>query len=245
MPCTTTTPMTIPRRQTTADQMRPQGPTRFFLLFEQCSGCGSDLSNHATNTVPNRNNNKYKNYYNVRTFPRFPIPNSHSNCSLHSLLSLCSRSLLSFPSRCFRFPSHSHSLRSRFSSMTMAITNHPSPPQSPSTKTVMKDDKKEVGFFVRVMIKGRVQGVFYRNWTVENAIRLGLKGWVRNRRDGSVEALFSGDSDNVQEMEQRCRRGPPDAMVTGFQILCLGEGPAKTNEHEAQLAIRSLSSQES
>jgi len=155
---------TIPRRQTTVDQMRPQRPTRFFLLFEQCSGCGSDLSNHATNTVPNRvfnniwpqlfhkkwtkNNNKYKNYYNVRTFPRYPIPHSHSTCSLHSLLSLCSRSLLSYPSLCFLFPSHSHSLRSRFSSMTMAITNHSSPPQSPSTKTVMKDDKKEVGFFV-------------------------------------------------------------------------------------------------
>ncbi|MBA0558437.1 hypothetical protein Golob_015454, partial [Gossypium lobatum] len=44
---------------------------------------------------------------------------------------------------------------------------------------------------VRAVIKGRVQGVFYRNWTIENATQLGLKGWVRNRKDGSVEALFS------------------------------------------------------
>ncbi|XP_015574832.1 acylphosphatase isoform X2 [Ricinus communis] len=87
------------------------------------------------------------------------------------------------------------------------------PPQSSSTKTV------------RVMIKGRVQGVFYRNWTIENANQLGLKGWVRNRRDGSVEALFSGDSDKVQEMEQRCRHGPPDAMVTGLQVFPCDDDP--------------------
>ncbi|KAK4757697.1 hypothetical protein SAY87_018998 [Trapa incisa] len=78
---------------------------------------------------------------------------------------------------------------------------------SPSTKTV------------RVTIKGRVQGVFYRDWTVESASQLGLNGWVRNRRDGSVEALFSGKPDLVDEMEQRCRRGPPHAMVTALQIV--------------------------
>lgn len=69
------------------------------------------------------------------------------------------------------------------------------------------------------MIKGRVQGVFYRNWTVDNARELGLKGWVRNRRDGSVEAVFSGSPDAVQEMEQRCRRGPRDAVVTGLVVF--------------------------
>ena len=78
---------------------------------------------------------------------------------------------------------------------------------------------------VRVVIKGRVQGVFYRNWTVENATQLGLKGWVRNRRDGSVEALFSGNPDVVQEMEQRCRRGPPDAMVTGLEVFPSSDDP--------------------
>ncbi|XP_074312828.1 uncharacterized protein LOC141648217 [Silene latifolia] len=79
------------------------------------------------------------------------------------------------------------------------------------------DDHKDSIKTVRCAIKGRVQGVFYRNWTIENATQLGLKGWVRNRRDGSVEALFSGNSEAVDEMMQRCRRGPPDAMVTAFQ----------------------------
>ena len=78
---------------------------------------------------------------------------------------------------------------------------------------------------VRVVIKGRVQGVFYRNWTIENANQMGLKGWVRNRRDGSVEALFSGNPDSVQEIEQRCRRGPPSAVVTGFEVFPSTEDP--------------------
>ncbi|XVF07856.1 hypothetical protein REPUB_Repub06bG0175700 [Reevesia pubescens] len=78
---------------------------------------------------------------------------------------------------------------------------------------------------VRVVIKGRVQGVFYRNWTTENAAQLGLKGWVRNKRDGSVEALLSGSPDSVQEMEQRCRRGPPAAMVTGLQVFPSNDDP--------------------
>lgn len=78
---------------------------------------------------------------------------------------------------------------------------------------------------VRVVVKGRVQGVFYRNWAIENATQLGLKGWVRNRRDGSVEALISGSSDAVQEMEQRCRRGPPAAVVTGLQVFPCNEEP--------------------
>nr|KYP36970.1 Acylphosphatase [Cajanus cajan] len=77
----------------------------------------------------------------------------------------------------------------------------------------------------RVVIKGRVQGVFYRNWTIENATQLGLKGWVRNRKDGSVEALFSGSVDAVQEMEQRCRRGPSDALVTGIQVFPSDDDP--------------------
>ncbi|CAK9182613.1 unnamed protein product [Ilex paraguariensis] len=78
---------------------------------------------------------------------------------------------------------------------------------------------------VRIVIKGTVQGVFYRNWTVDNATELGLKGWVRNRRDGSVEALISGTPEKVQEMEQRCRRGPPAAMVTGLEVFPSDEDP--------------------
>lgn len=82
------------------------------------------------------------------------------------------------------------------------------------------------------MIKGRVQGVFYRNWTIENAKELGLKGWVRNRRDGSVEALLSGRSEKVEEMEQRCRRGPRDAMVTGLQVFPCNDDPGTTFERK-------------
>lgn len=85
----------------------------------------------------------------------------------------------------------------------------------------------------RVVIKGRVQGVFYRNWTVDNAKQLGLKGWVRNRRDGSVEALFSGTPDAVQEMEQRCRRGPPDALVTALEVFPSNDDPGTGFERKS------------
>ncbi|CAN6478809.1 unnamed protein product [Victoria cruziana] len=71
---------------------------------------------------------------------------------------------------------------------------------------------------VKVSIKGTVQGVFYRDWTVQNAAELGLKGWVRNRRDGSVEALFSGEPNSVEEMERRCRQGPSSAIVTALNV---------------------------
>lgn len=83
---------------------------------------------------------------------------------------------------------------------------------------------------VRAVIKGQVQGVFYRNWTVENATQLGLKGWVRNKRDGTVEALFSGNPDAVQEMEQRCRRGPPAAVVTGLGVFPSSDDPGSRFE---------------
>ncbi|KAH0449998.1 hypothetical protein IEQ34_020690 [Dendrobium chrysotoxum] len=81
---------------------------------------------------------------------------------------------------------------------------------------------------VRVEIKGRVQGVFFRDWTVENARELGLYGWVRNRRNGSVEAVFSGDPDDVQDMvERRCRVGPPSAVVTGIASFPWNEDPGQ------------------
>ncbi|MBB6250044.1 acylphosphatase [Nitrospirillum iridis] len=65
-----------------------------------------------------------------------------------------------------------------------------------------------------VMLHGRVQGVYYRGWTVEQALDLGLDGWVRNRSDGTVEALFAGTPVAVAEMVDRCRRGPTHAVVT-------------------------------
>lgn len=66
----------------------------------------------------------------------------------------------------------------------------------------------------RVVVRGRVVGVGYRDWMVRAAERLGLCGWVRNRRDGSVEALIDGDEGSIDEMLRDCRRGPPMAEVT-------------------------------
>lgn len=67
---------------------------------------------------------------------------------------------------------------------------------------------------IRVRITGRVQGVWYRGWAVDQARRLGLAGWVRNRLDGSVEAVLSGPEDAVRAMIERCRQGPPGARVS-------------------------------
>jgi acylphosphatase len=69
----------------------------------------------------------------------------------------------------------------------------------------------------RVRIEGRVQGVGYRDWMVKEASRLGLSGWVRNRRDGSVEALVAGDEPTLQVLLSACRRGPPAARVDGIE----------------------------
>ncbi len=66
---------------------------------------------------------------------------------------------------------------------------------------------------VAVRIEGRVQGVWYRGWTMDEAERRGLRGWVRNRSDGSVEALFIGPDALVADMIEACRRGPPAARV--------------------------------
>jgi acylphosphatase len=67
---------------------------------------------------------------------------------------------------------------------------------------------------VRVTIKGRVQGVGFRYWTCGEARRLGLRGWVRNRPDGAVEALFAGPGARVEDMLAACWRGPSFARIT-------------------------------
>lgn len=72
---------------------------------------------------------------------------------------------------------------------------------------------------VRVSISGRVQGVGYRAWTEQAARDGGLAGWVRNRRDGTVEAVFEGPSDAVERMLARCRDGPPAARVTTVDVV--------------------------
>lgn len=65
----------------------------------------------------------------------------------------------------------------------------------------------------KIRVTGRVQGVWFRGWTVDAATSLGLRGWVRNRRDGSVEALLIGPEAAVHEMIQRCQEGPSTARV--------------------------------
>ena len=76
----------------------------------------------------------------------------------------------------------------------------------------------------RVLVSGRVQGVFFRDSTRERAEALGLAGWIRNLPDGRVEAVFEGDGDRVEEMVSWCEDGPPDAQV---QDVC-----AKNEEPE-------------
>ena len=76
---------------------------------------------------------------------------------------------------------------------------------------------------VRLSITGRVQGVWYRGWAVDQARELGLHGWVRNRRDGSVEAVVSGAPERVDELIARCRNGPPSAAVARVHVTPEGE----------------------
>ncbi len=68
---------------------------------------------------------------------------------------------------------------------------------------------------VRVRITGRVQGVGFRGWVVREANRRDLSGWVRNRLDGSVEALFAGDESAVMDMVMACHDGPAWSRVAG------------------------------
>ncbi len=74
-----------------------------------------------------------------------------------------------------------------------------------------------MGAIRQVTIRGRVQGVGYRAWVEQQAMARDLEGWVRNRRDGSVEALFAGPADVVSDVIARCRRGPSSARVEAVQ----------------------------
>lgn len=68
-----------------------------------------------------------------------------------------------------------------------------------------------------VTVRGRVQGVGYRAWVEDEATARDLEGWVRNRRDGGVEALFAGPEEAVSAMIAACRRGPSAARVDAVQ----------------------------
>jgi acylphosphatase len=70
----------------------------------------------------------------------------------------------------------------------------------------------------RVVVRGRVQGVFFRAETRDRARSLGLAGWVRNNADGTVEAVFEGDRERVESMVEWCGRGPSHASVDDVEI---------------------------
>lgn len=69
-----------------------------------------------------------------------------------------------------------------------------------------------------LVITGRVQGVFYRGWMAEQARALGIEGWVRNRIDGSVEAVVAGPAEAIEAIIARCHEGPSAARVDHIAI---------------------------
>ena len=78
-----------------------------------------------------------------------------------------------------------------------------------------------------VRLSGRVQGVFFRGWTAEQARELGVVGWIRNCPDGSVEARLSGDEQAVTELVERMRRGPSGAQVTRLDANEIAPEPSE------------------
>ena len=79
----------------------------------------------------------------------------------------------------------------------------------------------------QLMVSGKVQGVGYRDWVVREAKRLGITGWVRNRKDGRVEILASGADDAVGALIDACREGPSMAAVAQVEALPGDAGGAK------------------
>jgi acylphosphatase len=86
----------------------------------------------------------------------------------------------------------------------------------------------------RLVITGRVQGVWFRGSMAQEAQRLGVTGWVRNRADGSVEAMVAGTTEQVAMIMNWARRGPPHASVEQVTIE-LGEGEFSGFEQRASL----------
>ena len=86
---------------------------------------------------------------------------------------------------------------------------------------------------VAVRVTGRVQGVNYRNFTVTAARGLGIKGWVRNRDDGSVEAALHGAGQALADMVGILRKGPPDARVDNLEVRSTDRGASDEPPAEA------------
>jgi acylphosphatase len=78
---------------------------------------------------------------------------------------------------------------------------------------------------IHVLISGTVQGVWFRAWTMQEAQARRLDGWVRNRRDGRVEAVFAGPAARVDDMVAACHRGPPAAEVADVSVTQSTDDP--------------------
>ena len=84
---------------------------------------------------------------------------------------------------------------------------------------------------VHVVVSGHVQGVWYRGWTVESARALDLRGGVRNRRDGTVEAVFGGPEPAIEIMLTQCHSGPPAAQIDSVTAVAW-DGETGTGFHQ-------------
>jgi len=78
-----------------------------------------------------------------------------------------------------------------------------------------------------VVISGKLQGFFFSKWTVENATKLGVNGWVRNCKDGTVEAVFSGKPSAVDHLLEKCKSGPSGARVANVAVTPAAGSPRK------------------
>ena len=72
---------------------------------------------------------------------------------------------------------------------------------------------------VKVIIYGKVQGVGFRNFVYRNALKYNIKGYVKNNPDGTVEAVFEGENENIEKMIELCKRGPERARVDKIDII--------------------------
>ena len=75
----------------------------------------------------------------------------------------------------------------------------------------------------RLVITGKVQGVFYRQSAFEHAQQMDIKGWVKNRPDGAVEATITGSEEAVRAFINWCRQGPPQAIVGDIEVVPIEE----------------------
>lgn len=99
------------------------------------------------------------------------------------------------------------------------------PPQDDPTLDAAPVPAPAPRLTVRLSIRGRVQGVGYRWWFEGQARRYGLEGWVRNRRDGTVEALIAGVATAVETVIRRAHAGPPAAWVEAIEVTAPADWP--------------------